>query len=430
MPPLAPDMDRYAVELINTGSELMLGYVLNTHQQWLCGRLAELGYPVARQIAVSDSSEAICDAVATALTRADVIIVTGGLGPTGDDLTRPLIAHLLGANLREDPAVVEHIERFFAMRNRPMPPSTRVQAMVPQGALVLPNAYGTAPGLVMEAGPRPGKALGPLLIMLPGPPRELHPMFIDQVAPLLRERRPLEMPFVCRTLKTTGLGESLIEERIGPILKGLTDRGLEIGYCARVGDVEIRLSALGNDATALVTDATELVRRTIGKYIYGAGSDTLESVVVRILTERKQTLALAESCTGGAVANRVTNVPGASAVFLCGFVTYSNEAKEQFLGVDRETLVRCGAVSEETAREMARGARDRTGADLAVAITGIAGPAGGTAEKPVGTVYLALASASEILVLRQLNPYDRETFKFVTAQQALDLLRRSLLKHG
>ena len=417
------------IELINTGSELMLGRVLNTHQQWLCRQLADLGYFVTRQIAVADTADDIEQAVREALGRADFIVTTGGLGPTSDDITRDRIAALLGRKLNEDPAIVAHVESFFAKRNRPMPASTRVQAMVPDGALVLHNAHGTAPGLALHVSPNPFRTDGKAswLVMLPGPPRELRPMFTNQVAPLLKEKLPLDGDFVCRTLRTVGIGESYLEERIAASLKPLMDAGLELGYCAHSGAVDVRFVARGCGADADMAEAARIVYKLAGEHIFGEGDDELEQVLVRRLTEQKQTLALAESCTGGFIANRITNVPGASAVLLAGLVTYSNAAKQHFLGVRAETIAAHGAVSEAVACEMAEGARARTGADFALAVTGIAGPGGGTPEKPVGTVFIALASASGTKVINPVNRYDRETFKYLTSLQALELLRRELL---
>ncbi|GDY22054.1 putative competence-damage inducible protein [Verrucomicrobiota bacterium] len=414
------------IELINTGSELMLGRVLNTHQQWLCRQLADRGYVVTRQVAVADTGADIQQAVREALARADLIITTGGLGPTSDDITRDLIAQLLGRALHEDAGMVAHIEKFFAHRHRVMPASTRVQAMIPEGAVILPNPNGTAPGLAMTVEPNPFRADGrrSLLVMLPGPPRELRPMFTDSVVPLVTREFPLAGEFVCRTLKTTGIGESVVEETVAGPLKTLTDAGLELGYCARTGEVDLRFVARGPTGAAQVAEAAEIARRLLGAAVYGEGDDQLESVLVQLLTARGETLAVAESCTGGFVANRITNVPGASAVFLAGLVTYSNAAKQTFLGVRAETLAVHGAVSEAVAREMAEGARQRTGATYALATTGIAGPTGETPGKPVGTVFIALAGPRRTTVLAKVNRYERETFKFVTAQQGLDLVRR------
>lgn len=416
------------LELINTGSELLLGRVLNTHQQWLCRRLADAGYHVARQTAVPDTARDICQAVREALTRADLIVVTGGLGPTADDLTRPAIAELVGRPLREDPTVVAHLHTWYAARRRVPPPAVMVQAQVPEGAHVLPNAHGTAPGLWIEVRPNPHSPAGrpAVLIMLPGPPRELRPMFVEQVLPRIQRAFPLSTPFVCRTLRSTGVPESVMEARLAGLLGPLVARGLEVGYCARPGEVDVRLAARTADAAALVAGAAALVYREVGRHVYGEEDETLEAVVVGRLTARRRTLAVAESCTGGRLASRLTDVPGASAVFLGGFVTYSNELKQSLVGVRAATLAAHGAVSEPTAREMAEGARARTGADFALALTGIAGPGGGTPDKPVGTVFIALAAADGTEVQHHLNAFDRETFKHMTSQQALELLRQRL----
>ena len=408
------------IEIINTGSELLLGRVLNTHQHWLGRQFADAGYEVARQVAIADTGEAIQRAVREAMERAKLIIVTGGLGPTSDDITRDKIAELLGTELHEDPAVVEHVRGFFARRKRPMPDSTRVQAMIPEGAEVIINAHGTAPGLVIPAGDA-------CLIMLPGPPRELRPMFTKQILPIICERFPLQGGFACTTLKSTGLGESFMEELLNDPLRVLVSQGLVVGFCARVGEVDVRLSASGRDSQQLVDQAASIARDIAPKYIYGAEDETLEQTIVQLLTERGQTLALAESCTGGYIGHRITNISGASAVLLCGVVTYSNESKQKLVGVNEATLVANGAVSEPVAREMAAGVLRESGADYAISVTGIAGPTGGTEEKPVGTVYVGLATKKGTVVKHRINAFDRETFKFVTAQQAFELLRREIL---
>ncbi len=415
------------VELINTGTELMLGAVLNTHQQWLCRELADVGYPVQRQTAVPDTAIQIQETVREALSRADLVITSGGLGPTSDDLTRDLIAELLGKRLREDPAVHEAIRRLLESRRRIAPARVNVQAMVPEGAVVLPNRFGTAPGLAIEVRPNPfrAKANGSWLIMLPGPPRELRPMFTDGVVPLLKRVLPAPAGFVCSTLRVTGLGESVVQEKIAERLQPLVEAGLEIGYCARIGQVDVRLASHG--VPGLVEEGEEIVQQLLGRHIFGLGDEEMEQVLVHSLTERNKTFALAESCTGGCIANRVTNVPGASAVLLAGLVTYSNQAKQELLGVRPDTLERHGAVSGPVALEMAEGALKRTTADYALSVTGIAGPSGGTPDKPVGTVFIGLASRSGTVIEQNFNPYDRETFKQVTAQQAMDLLRRRLL---
>jgi nicotinamide-nucleotide amidase len=392
--------------------------------------LADLGWVVSRQVAIGDTGQEIEQAVREALSRADLIIVTGGLGPTSDDLTRERIAKMLEKGLHEDAAVLAHIRSFFEIRKRPMPLRTQVQAMVPDGARVLWNPNGTAPGLAMEVQPNSfrGSREGSWLILLPGPPRELRPMFTDSVVPLLREVFPAETAFVCRTFRTTGIGESSVEDKVAEPLQALVAAGLEVGYCARPGQTDVRLAARGNGAEQVVREAVAIVRAQLGKNIYGVEEEELESVIVRLLTDRKKTLALGESCTGGLLAHRITNVPGASAVLLAGCVTYSNEAKQTFLGVKAETLADHGAVSEPVAREMAEGVRERTGAYYALSVTGIAGPSGGTEAKPVGTVFIGLAGPFRTIVVRHFNPVDRETFKQMTTQQAMELLRRKLLE--
>ena len=416
------------IEIINTGSELMLGLVLNTHQQWLCRRLADLGHLATRQVAVADAANEIQQAVRESLSRADVVITTGGLGPTSDDLTRELIAELLGKKLVQDPAVLAHIENFFARRNRPRPARTTVEASVPEGAAVFLNQYGTAPGLALRIEPNPFSAAKKpaWLIMLPGPPRELRPMFDQSVIPFLQRDLAGET-FVCRTLRSTGIGESIVQDMVESELRSLMNTGLGVGYCARPGAVDVRLTASGASAPETVSAGEAIVQKILGPNIYGRNDDELEKVVVAGLTRRNETLALAESCTGGLIAHRVTSVPGASVVFPGAVVSYSDGVKEAFLDVQPTTLRAAGAVSEPVAREMAAGARRRFAADYALAVTGIAGPGGGTVDKPVGTVFIALATAAGIEVSKNFNPWDRETFKQVTAQQALDKLRRLLI---
>ena len=430
------------VEIVNTGSELMIGRVLNTHQQFLCRRLADLGHVVTRQVAIADTGHAIQNAVREALRRADLVITTGGLGPTSDDITRELIAELLGKKLVANKAVLTHIENFFAKRNRPRPQKTDVETFVPQDAEVFLNATGTAPGLAMrvedrswelgvEAGRSPStishlpSAAAKWLVMLPGPPRELRPMFDTSVVPLLKREFADEI-FICRTLLTTGIGESRVQEFVEADLQPLVKRGLEIGYCARPGAVDVRLVASGASAEKLVAEAEAVVQKILGENVFGFDDEEIEAVVVKLFRQHQKTLALAESCTGGLIANRITDVPGASEIFLGGVVSYANTAKEKFLNVRAETLQQDGAVSEAVARAMAVGARKQFGSDFAIAVTGIAGPGGGSAEKPVGTVFIALASASGVEVKKFLNVWERATFKQVTATQALDWLRRTV----
>ena len=428
------------VELIHTGTELLTGARLNVHAQWLSQRLSSLGYGVSRQVAVADEAGAIRAAVAEALGRVRLVLVTGGLGPTSDDRTREEIAGLLGVGLKLDERVLERLELFYAARGRPMPDRARVQALVPAGAVVLENRWGTAPGLAIEVSEELRLAWGRgkagssaegsgWLIMLPGPTGELRPMFEEEVVPFLARVLPVEEEWASVTLRTVGLPESQVEREVAGVLEGVAP-GVELGTCVHFGQVDVRLSARGPGARARIRKAEAAVVGLLGGAVFGRGGELLEAVVLRLLRERGATLAVAESCTGGCLAHRLTNVPGASEVFWGGWITYSNEAKVSCLGVDASDLAAHGAVSEPVARQMAEGARRAAGSTYALAITGIAGPTGGTAEKPVGTVFVACAGPEGTEVVRRFHPGDRLSFKEVTATFALDLLRRVLMERG
>ena len=411
------------LELITTGSELLLGRVTNTHQQWLGRQLADIGYSLTRQTTVPDTGDAIAAAVKEALSRSEVVLTTGGLGPTGDDLTRDAIAASLNRPLEEDRRVLEHLRHYFQRRNLVMPDAVRVQALVPQGALVLMNQFGTAPGLAIE--PRSGR----YLLMLPGPPRELRPMFSDQGLPWLQSTAlPPRKDFSCLTLRLTGLGESEVEKRLTLRLQPLTRRGLNVGFCARPGAVDVRFVSEGVLAVELTAEAAGLARALFSDYIYGTENQSLEEVVLDLLRIAGKTLALAESCTGGFLAHSLTDVPGASEALESGLVTYTNAAKVRWAGVSENTLKQFGAVSRQTALEMAAGVREAAGADFGIGVTGIAGPAGGTDDKPVGTVFLALADRRSVKALERHFPTDRETFKRLTLREAFDWLRKELIR--
>ena len=407
------------VIVINTGTELLLGDVLNTHLSFIALEIFPLGLRVDRQLSVPDGP-AIRAALTESSKDADIIFVTGGLGPTTDDITREIMAELFGLELRHDPAVMTAIATRAARRGFRLTDRTSRQAEVPQGATVLPNENGSAPGLYLAV--NPGSEKKSLhLFLLPGPPRELQPMFKSSVLPILRGITPPESATNRRTYRIAGMGESLVEEAIGERLLEIT--GIEIGYCARPGEVDLRI--IGERSALDQADA--IISAGLGASIFSSDGGSLEEVVVRLLAERKQTLAVAESCTGGFLAHRITNVPGASAVFLAGYVTYANEAKEGMLGVDPRLISAHGAVSENVARAMAEGARQRAKVTFALATTGIAGPGGGTEEKPVGTVFVALAGDGAATRVRLFRfPDDRPTFKELTTQAALEMLRRSL----
>ena len=415
------------IELINTGSELLLGRVLNTHQQWLGKTLSDAGYILTRQETVPDTAEAICEAVQIALGRADLVITTGGLGPTSDDITRERIAGMLAKPLQHDEAIAEHITSFFAHRARPMPESVLAQAQIPEGAVVFTNEHGTAPGLAMDVSGADDEGSPTWLVMLPGPPRELCPMVEAQVLPFIQRKLPLAAAFHCRTLRSMGIGESMVEDQLLTRLRPLMDRGLDLGFCARTGQVDIRLCGHGGGVSGLIDEAEALIRGEFGKYIYGTDGESIAKVVVDRLIDLGETVAVAESCTGGFLGHHITAIPGASAVFVGGIISYSNELKHKLLEVKNDTLEKHGAVSKAVALEMAEGARAATGADHTLSVTGIAGPGGGSTEKPVGTVWLGLASAGERpLAVKKHHPYNRETFKQASVNQSLELLRRRI----
>ena len=404
------------VEIINTGTELLLGRVTNTHLGFLAQSLLGLGLRVERQVTVPDGV-AIAEALDEAMARAEIIIVTGGLGPTSDDITRDAAAEAFGKKLIFHQEILDGIGVKFARRKLQMNELQRPQAMVPEGGVVLENANGTAPGLIVQNDRT-------VAILLPGPPRELRPMWTDSALPWLRKRFAEKLgPVHEVTLRILGLGETKVQMLVEDEVRALGP--IEVGYCARSGEVDLRLIAPDE---ALVQKAALLARSKLGDAIYTEGLETMEEAVVRTARAVGKTVATAESCTGGLVANRMTNVSGSSEMFRYGWVTYANEAKTKELGVPVELLAQHGAVSSEVAQAMATGALRASGADVAVAVTGIAGPTGGTPEKPVGLVYFAIARADgQTLVVERTLSQIRETFKYMASQIALDLLRRALV---
>jgi nicotinamide-nucleotide amidase len=402
--------------VINTGTELLLGDVLNSHLSFIARQILGLGLRIDRQVTVPDG-EAIREAIEES-RGAEIVFITGGLGPTTDDVTREITAQLFGLKLEHDPAILLAIQERAARRGFRLTDRVARQADVPEGATVLPNEHGSAPGLYL---PADGAKKRPHLFLLPGPPRELHPMFRDTVLPILRGIVPGAAAMDRRMFRIAGMGESLVEEAVGAELLALP--GLELGYCARPGEMDLRLIG----SAAVLDQAERIVTAKLGAAIVSTDGSTLEEVVVKLLTARKQTLAIAESCTGGYLAHRITNVAGASAVFLAGSVTYSNEAKAAMLGVDPALIEKHGAVSKQVAQAMAEGARARANSDFALATTGIAGPGGGTEEKPVGAVFIALAAKDRpVSVQKRFFPDDRPTFKELTTQAALEMLRQRL----
>jgi nicotinamide-nucleotide amidase len=407
--------------LINTGTELLLGDVQDAHLVFIAREIFPLGLQIEERRTVPDS-DAIRRTLSELFPRCEILFVTGGLGPTTDDITREMVAESLGLELRQDPELLAWLQQRLQVRGIKWTSGIARQATVPAGAHVLPNENGSAPGFYLKANVNP-RIPSPHVFVLPGPPRELQLMFRKFVLPILHSIVQSPLSLERRSYSIAGMGESLVEKAIGE--KVLAIPGIELGYCARPGEVEVRI--IGDPNTIQAADA--IIRGELGLSIFSDNDETLEGVVVRLLKQRKQTLATAESCTGGLIANQITNVSGASEVFLAGYVTYANSAKSDALNVDWKLIDKHGAVSEPVARAMAEGARTRAVSTYGLATTGIAGPTGGSDEKPVGTVYIALASGdSETVVGKFLFPTDRETFKQLAAQAALDLLRRRLLK--
>lgn len=407
------------IEVINTGTELLLGNTINTHGAWFGRELFKLGLRIARQTTVPDGA-AIREAITEAIARSEAIIVTGGLGPTSDDLTREITAEVLGLELITDEAALRSLEGFFALRNKPMAQANLKQALVPVGADVLPNPNGTAPGVYVP--PRLNGKANCAVFLLPGPPRELYPMFHNEVAPRLKAMAAIGETHGSRELKFTGIGESDFHQGIDEQLAAIP--GLEYGYCAHIGEVDLRL--IGSPEA--IDAGSKIALEKFASFMISDDGSSLEATVVRVLKERGMTLATAESCTGGLIANRITNVPGSSAVFGHGFVTYANDAKIAALDVSPQELAAQGAVSEAVAKQMASGALRASGADIAVAVTGIAGPDGGTPEKPVGTAWVGIASSNrDAIAFKIYHPRNRRDFKLAVSQAALEAVRRRVL---
>jgi nicotinamide-nucleotide amidase len=406
------------IEIINTGTELLLGNTLNTHGAWFGRELFNLGLRITRQTTVPDG-DAIREILEEATGRADAVIVTGGLGPTSDDLTREITAEVLGLELMMDEAALQGLENFYLLRGRTMAEANRKQAQCPVGADLLPNPNGTAPGIYVP--PRINGRSSCAVFLLPGPPREMYPMFHGEVAPRLRALAGVETFREALVLKFTGIGESDFHQGIDARLAEVP--GLEYGYCAHIGEVDLRLIG---DLEAMER-GRKIALDSFQEFLISDDGSSMEATVVRLLKSRGLRLATAESCTGGLIANRITNVAGASGVFTHGFVTYANEAKTGMLGVPAQDIALHGAVSETVAIQMAEGALRVSGADVAVSVTGIAGPSGGSEEKPVGTAWLAVARRGGApKAFRVFHPRGRKDFKLAVSQAALDAVRKEI----
>ena len=405
-------------EIISVGTELLLGNILNTNAQYLSRELADLGITVQRESTIGDNHGRLADFVNEARSRCDLLVFTGGLGPTADDLTKETVAACFGDELAFDEAEWDKITSYFARTGRETTPNNRKQAMVPTKGHKIINNHGTAPGAWFEQD-------GRCAVLMPGVPHEMKAMWTESVRPLLMERQNCTLHSV--TLRVLG-GESDIEYKVRDLLENPNPTA---AIYAKTGEVQIRITARAAshaEGEKACRAYAEHFRAILGDVIYGEDANDLEHTLVQTLAEKGLTVATAESCTGGLVSQRITRVPGSSEVFGFGFCTYANEAKHKLLGVSEKTLATVGAVSWQTAAQMAMGAARVSGADIAVSLTGIAGPGGGTAEKPVGLVYVGAVRGEDVYVAKLLlGNRDRQSIRTGAANRALDFARRLAL---
>ncbi len=410
--------------IISIGDELLIGQVVNSNQAFIAERLNTVGVAVERMTTVGDDHSQILRCFREALAQAEVVITTGGLGPTHDDVTRRVVCDFFETTLVRDEEAYNNVLRLFAARNRPVLPINEEQALVPAGCTVIQNAHGTAPGYFFS---REGK----IFAVLPGVPYEMEAMVDHFLVPYFKAKVTGTV-IAHKTLLTTGIAESTLAHLLGPVEEFVSARdGASLAFLPSTLGVRLRMSARAtslDQAQAQLDHIERAIRAKAEKYIYGLDRDRLEEVVGRLLRERKLTIAVAESCTGGLVTDRLTDVPGSSDYLERSFVTYSNRSKSQSLGVDPDLIGEHGAVSQEVARAMARGARQSAGTDIGLATTGIAGPTGGTPEKPVGTLWIGYADKSDSFAVKMLLETDRRRFKMRASQASLELLRRRLLK--
>ncbi len=405
-------------EILCVGTELLLGDILNTNEQFLSQKLAALGISVLHRSTVGDNSGRLANELKTALGRSDIVITSGGLGPTTDDLTKEVCCEVMGFELREDEGTVERIRSYFRNKGAEMPESNLKQAMLPVGATVFENNHGTAPGAALE---RDGKCV----ILLPGPPGELVPMFNESVRGFLSKYS--DGVIVSHSINIIGMGESAVAEKISDMLDG---ENPTVAPYAKSGEVRLRVTAkaaTADEADSLCCPVVDSLCDRLGDVVYGTDMESIEQRVVELLRKKGKKIACAESCTAGYIPKRITDIPGASEVFECGIVSYSNEIKMKLLGVSADTLEKYGAVSEQTAREMAVGAKRISGADIAVASTGLAGP-GGADGLPGGLSFVAVTDGSRVFAERIETGHenDREYNRYVTASRALNLARLML----
>lgn len=408
-------------EIIAVGTEILLGDIINSNAQYLAKELAALGIDMYYQQVVGDNEKRILHAFDEAYSRSDIIITTGGLGPTDDDLTKEVAAKYFNKELLTDEESIEKIKNYFKFRQRKMTPNNLKQGLIPEGSIVINNDNGTAPGVIIEENNK-------IMIILPGPPREMKPMFEETVRPYLQERS--DSVLVSKMIKILGIGESAVAEDVKDLMDAQTNPTIA-PYAKEVG-VMLRVTAKAESeegALRLITPIEEEIKKRLGDNVYATEDVSIEDVVAKLLISKKLTISTAESCTGGMIAGTLINYPGISEVFLEGAVTYSNEAKHKRLGVKNETLDKYGAVSEETAREMAIGIANTAGTDVSIVTTGIAGPDGGSEEKPVGLVYIGVYVKGQVTVQKHIFNGNRSRIRLQATITGLDMLRRILIKN-
>jgi len=407
-------------EIIAIGTEILLGDIINSNAQYLAQELAALGIDMYYQQVVGDNERRVIHAFDEAYSRSDIIITTGGLGPTDDDITKEVAAKYFNKKLIQDSGSIEKIRNYFKFRERTMTENNLKQGLIPEGAIIINNDNGTAPGVIIEEDNK-------IMIILPGPPKEMKPMFEESIKPYLQEKS--DSILVSRVIKILGIGESAVAEEIKDLIDTQTNPTIA-PYAKDVG-VMLRITAKAetkDEALKLIEPIEVEIKNRLGDNVYATEDASIEEVVAKLLIEKKLTISTAESCTGGMIASSLINYPGISEVFLEGAVTYSNEAKHNRLGVNNDTLNKYGAVSEETAREMAIGIAKTSKTDVSIVTTGIAGPEGGTLEKPVGLVFIGVYVQGKVTVQRCLFKGDRNKVRLQATIKGLDMLRRILIK--
>ncbi len=407
-------------EIISVGTELLLGHCVNTNAAYLSRELARLGIDSFYQTTVGDNQNRLLECLIRSFSRADIVITTGGLGPTIDDITCETISRFIGKKLVLNRTILKQIKKHFKGRGFKTPPDSLRQAYIPRGAEWLKNRVGTAPGLIIENKHN-------AIIALPGPPRELQPMFEERVISYLKKNIKDTWTIKSRVIKTTGLAESQVHKKVRDLLR--LGPNPTVGIYARLGEVDLKITSKASSekkASRAISKIEKEIRRRLKDYIFGFDNDTLEGTIANILRKRRKTLAIAESCTGGLLSNRLTDVSESSKYFTMGVVAYSNKAKVEVLGVSENTIKERGAVSKDVALEMVRGISLISDADIGIGITGIAGPTGGTKSKPVGLVYIALLTKRNKFVKEFRFKGTRGEIKFQTSQAALDMIRKNV----